>query len=585
MYKDNIFVNGETKKFQVSGLEKALTGETMKNNFEVKQPDWRGRIKRYTRFLARWGWFILLSMILTTAYTYSLPDGTAPSTPSGHNTPTSTTTSKARGTALFTSSFVTPDSYQATLQLEVQLPSTMGLIADNLSTTLYSKVFLNPDTLNLALPKLQTYPQFKDLQLYELQGMVSTTAVTGTRVLQLTATATSVDDAKLVVTTVYQAFVANFHAERLNLINGLLKALTNEYQTIQQDANTSKAEVDSLAASGQANTYLARSEANLNKDQQQLLATISSQMQALEQLKNNGSTEILVPYDIQPHITTIPGSESTRNLRLALSPIIGLLMGLGGALLASRFSRKLPLRGKKRDQILPHILAFIPVLPGVNNDRLRPQALRETASETLPLLRRLRYQAGEYEHRMRVITVTSPIGREGKSTVAASLAITAAQSGLRTILVDANPEHPVLHSWLQMPNSAGTLDAIRALSTGVVGPSPILATNIVKLGFVPIGTTAQQKTTGTAGEAIRIDGLEPFTELLSNQADLVIFDAPSLLSNTNTVNLVTLSDIVLLIVDAKRSNSTRVLEAEELLAKLGAAFATVLNRGDRENLE
>ncbi len=482
----------------------------MKNKFEVKQPGWQSRMSRYRSFLLRWGWFLLLSMILTTAYTYSLPDSTPTAPTSGHST-SSTTLSKARGTALFTSSFVTPDTFQATLQLQVQLPASLGLIADNLSTTLYSKVFLNPDTLNLALPKLQSAsPDFKDLQLYTLQGMLSTTAVTGTRVLQLTATASSVDDAKLVVTTVYQAFVDNFHAERVNLINGLLKSLNSEYLVVQHDADTSKAEVDNLLVTGQGNTFLARSEANLNKQQQALATSISTQIQSLEQLKNNGSSEILQPYST-PRITTIPGSGSTRNLRLLLSPIIGLLMGLCGALLASGFSRKLPLRGKKRDQILPHILAFIPVLPGVNNERLRTQALRETASESLALLRRLRYRAGEHEQRLRVITVTSPISSEGKSTVATSMAIAAAQSGLRTILVDANPDHPVLHTWLQLPNSSGILDAIRALSTGVIGASPILTTNIVKLGFIPIGTSSQQKSAGTAGEAVRIDGLQPFT--------------------------------------------------------------------------
>lgn len=566
-------------------LERALIGEMMKNKFEVKQPGWRGRISRYSRFLVRWGWFLLLSMILTTAYTYSIPDNSVTAPTSSHSSGGTGVTSKARSTTLFSSSFVTPDSYQATLQLQMQLPATLGLIGGNLSTTLYSKVLLNPDTLNLALPELQTHQDFKDLQLSELQGMLSTNAITGTRVLELTATAPSAEDASLVVTTVYQAFVNNFHAERVYIIDGLLKALNGEYLAVQHDADVSKATVDSLNTSGQGNTYLARSEANLNKQQQTLANSISAQIQSLEQLKNNGSSEILQPFTIHPRITTIPGTESTRNLRLALSPIIGLIMGLGGALLASGFSRKLPLRGKKRDQVLPHILAFIPVLPGVNNDRLRTQALRETASESLPLLRRLRYRAGEHEQRLRVITVTSPVGREGKSTVATSLAIAAAQSGLRTILVDANPEHPVLHAWLQLPNSPGILDAIRALSTGVVGASPILSTNIVKLGFVPIGTANQQKSVGTSGEPVRIDGLQPFTELLSNQADLVIVDAPSLLSSTNTVNLVSLSDIVLLVIDAKKSNSSGVLEAEDLLSKLGAAFATVMNRAERETLE
>ncbi len=555
----------------------------MNNKFQVAQPGWRGKLTRYSRFLRRWGWFLLLSIILTTGYTYFTQVGTTLTT-SSSSTGTRATNTRS-GITLFTPVASAPDTYQATLQLQMQLPANLGLIGGNLSTTLYSKVFLDPDTLSLALTNLNKLPEFKDLQVSDLQGLVSTNAITGTRVLELTALGATPDDAITVVTNVYQAFVDNFHAERMYVLNGLLKALSSQYQAVQHDANVSKATVDNLNATGQGNTFLARSEANLNREQQGLASSIYAQMLSLRQRGINGSTEVLQPLNVHPHVTTIPGTGSTWGLRLALSPIIGLIMGLGGALLASGFSRRLPLRGKKRDQVLPHITALIPVLSGLNNDRLRLQALRETASESLPLLRRLRYQAGEHEQRLRVITVTSPKGREGKSTVATSLALAAALSGLRTILVDANIDHPVLHTWLQLPGTVGTLDAIRALSTGMIGTSPILTTNVVKLGFVPIGTISQQKPAGVAEEVLRIDGLQPLTELLSNQADLIIFDAPSLLSNTSAINLVSLSDIVLLIVDAQKSNSSRVLEAEDLLSKVGAAFATVLNRAKRETVE
>ena len=556
----------------------------MNNKFQVAQPGWRGRLTRYSRFLLRWGWFLLLSMILTTSYTYFSQVGTISTTTSSSSTEGRATNTRS-GITLFTPVLSTPDTYQATLQLQMQLPVNMGLISGNLSTTLYSKLFLDPDTLSLALTKLNKLPGFKDLQVSELQGLVSANAITGTRVLELTAIGATPVDAITVVTSVYQAFVDNFHVERMYVLNGLLKALSSEYQAVQHDADVSKATVDNLNATGQGNTFLARSEVNLNREQQGLANSIYTQMLSLRQLGINGSTEILQPLNVHPRVTTIPGTGSTWWLRLALSPIVGLIMGLGGALLAGGFSRRLPLRGKKRDLVLPHITALIPVLSGLNNDRLRLQALREAASESLPLLRRLRYRAGEHEQRLRVITVTSPKGREGKSTVATSLALAAAQSGLRTILVDANIDHPVLHTWLQLPGTVGTLDAIRALSTGMVGTSPILTTNVVKLGFVPIGTTNRQKPAGAAEEVLRIDGLQPLTELLSNQADLIIFDAPSLLSNTNTINLVSLSDIVLLIVDAQKSNSSKVLEAEDLLSKVGIAFATVLNRAKRETAE
>jgi Mrp family chromosome partitioning ATPase len=177
-----------------------------------------------------------------------------------------------------------------------------------------------------------------------------------------------------------------------------------------------------------------------------------------------------------------------------------------------------------------------------------------------------------------VIAVTSPRGHEGKSTVATSLAIAAAQSGLRTLLVDANPERPILHSWFQLPNTNGILDAIRSLATGVAGSSPIVSTNIPKLGFIPIGRSIQRKPSDAQKELLRINGLQPFTELLSNQTDLIIFDGSSLLNDTTSINLVSLSDVAVLVMDAQKSKSSRVLAAEDLLSKMGVPYVTVLNR-------
>jgi non-specific protein-tyrosine kinase len=255
-------------------------------------------------------------------------------------------------------------------------------------------------------------------------------------------------------------------------------------------------------------------------------------------------------------------------------------MGLGGVLLASRFSNTLPLQAKRRAMVLPHITEVVPVLPKLHSNRL--QVLQKASSPSLQVLRHLRYQASEHEQRLQLITITSPKGREGKSTLATSLALAAAQSGQRTILVDANPRKPVLHTWFKLPNTHGTLDTIRSLAGDTVDPSPIRVTSIMKLGLISIGNADQKESSDTLKEPLRVDGLEPFTELLRSQADLVIFDGPSLLTDAGGTNLVMLSDVVLLVVDVQKSQSTTVLEASALLSEMGVSFATVLNRARSE---
>lgn len=531
-----------------------MTGETMKKYSEVNRVNWRTRFVQSLKFTFRWGWFILLAIILTTAATKFIPD-----------TPSVTV-------------------YQATLQVQVQLPAGTGLIADNQSTGLYTKLFTNPDTLNYALPMITRQPQFQDMDLGTLQSLITASPVTGTGYFQLSATATNQQDAQFLVTTVYQAFLDKYHADRSVVVNGLETALTTQLKQVQSDVSYTNSQLQSLRDTGRDNTSQFQLLNDLYKRQVLLQTSISTELAALSR-QGTGSNDLLQLTNNKPNFSSIPGKEPTMSQRLALSPLIGLIMGLGGALLASQFSNRLPLRGKKRALILPHIATIIPVLPDLNNNRTRLQVLKDTSLESYPLLRRLRYQAEEYEQRLRVITVTSPKGHEGKSTVATSLAIAAAQSGLRTLLIDVNPQNPVLHTWFQQPNTYGMLDATRSLETGVVGASPIVATDIPKLGLVPIGTPARQKTSAAQEELLRVNGLQPFTELLSNQADLIIYDGPSLLSDTNTINLASLSDVTVLVMDAQKSKSSRVLAAEDLLSKMGVPYATVLNRTLRETVE
>jgi Mrp family chromosome partitioning ATPase len=54
-----------------------------------------------------------------------------------------------------------------------------------------------------------------------------------------------------------------------------------------------------------------------------------------------------------------------------------------------------------------------------------------------------------------VLLVTSALPAEGKSTVAANLAVLMAQAGKKVTLVDANLRHPTLHEIFDLKNNVG----------------------------------------------------------------------------------------------------------------------------------
>ena len=532
-----------------------MTAEMMNIHLPSNQKGWRVQLAEYSKLLLRWGWFVALAIIAITFASSRIPDALSVS------------------------------NYQAKLIVQVRLPSGLnGAISTKTATTFYSGLLVSPATLNSALLQITKLQQFKDLQLSDLEAAVTTIPVTSTDEVLLIASSDKPQDAAILVTNVYQALINEMQNENSLVVNSLNNALNTELKQLETDAANSTAELQSLSTAGQAKTFQYLLLSNLHNKQLHQINRINSLLLSLER-QGVGSNSILALASNIPVITTVSANQPTQGQRLALSPLVGLIMGLSGAILASRFSNKLPLRGKKREMVLPYITTIIPVLPELHNNRLRLPVLNKFSVEYLLLLRRLVAQAGEDEKELHFITITSPKGREGKSTTATGLALAAAQSGLRTILVDANSQRPVLHKWFQRPNKTGTLETIRSLARGIVGPSSILSTSVTNLSLMPIGNPNQGESPNALEEALRVEGLRPLTELLLSQTNLIIFDCPSLLSGTSAVNLASLSDIVLLIVDAKKSKSSTVLEAREFLSIMGVPFVTILNRAERDVVE
>ena len=172
---------------------------------------------------------------------------------------------------------------------------------------------------------------------------------------------------------------------------------------------------------------------------------------------------------------------------------------------------------------------------------------------------------------------------EGKSTAAISLALAAAQSGLRTLLIDAHPQHPILHHWFHLPNEQGLLNSLRHRDTSNPALPPVMRTFYQNVSLLPIGNSDQAISLLT--EDLPIDALHTLKKQLLTQADIVIFDGPPLLDDANATHLAQISDATVLVVDAQRSQSTWIIQAENLLSVLGVSSATLVNRTDVDTVE
>jgi non-specific protein-tyrosine kinase len=171
---------------------------------------------------------------------------------------------------------------------------------------------------------------------------------------------------------------------------------------------------------------------------------------------------------------------------------------------------------------------------------------------------------------IRTLVVTSPAAGAGKSTTVANLAVTMAQSGRRTILVDCDLRRPQLHEFFDLPNGEGLTNAILDENA----PLALQATSVENLWLLTSGPKPPNPA-----DLLGSKQTDRVIRLLSEQADIVLFDAPPVLGLTDAAVLGAKVDGALLVVRAGKTRREHAEQAKELLekAKVNIVGATLTN--------
>ncbi len=143
---------------------------------------------------------------------------------------------------------------------------------------------------------------------------------------------------------------------------------------------------------------------------------------------------------------------------------------------------------------------------------------------------------------LRRLLVTSAAPSEGKTTVACSVAIGLAQSGLRVCIVDCDLRRPRLHRIFGRINDTGVTNVL-------VGDASIedviKATVVDNLWSIPAGPTPPNPA-----DMLHSDRFRSFLADLSERFDRVVLDSPPVAAVTDSVILSTLVDGVVFVVRA-----------------------------------
>jgi polysaccharide biosynthesis transport protein len=171
----------------------------------------------------------------------------------------------------------------------------------------------------------------------------------------------------------------------------------------------------------------------------------------------------------------------------------------------------------------------------------------------------------------RLIQVTSPDIGDGKSTLITNLGICIAQSGKRTIIIDADLRRPRIHKMFGLTATSGLASAI---SGEVAWRDAVQATSIAGLSFLPCGPLPQNPSELLTSPRL----LEVLTEIKADY-DFVLVDTPPLLAVTDPCVVAPRVDCVLLILRLSKQSGPHAERAREILASLGVKILGVVVNG------
>lgn len=270
---------------------------------------------------------------------------------------------------------------------------------------------------------------------------------------------------------------------------------------------------------------------------------------------------------------SLPGAPSSPKPRIALllGLLLGIALGVGAAVLAETLDTTV--KGKEDLQRLtgsaplgiiaddPEV-AHRPLVVHVGSQSPRAETFRQL---------RTNLQYADVDRPVRSLVLTSAISGEGKSTTACNLAITMAEAGLRSVLVEADLRRPRVNEYMGLENAVGL--------TSVLAGAASLDEALQPWGHHQLWVLPSGPLPPNPSEILGSRQMVELLMALDERADVVVLDAPPLLPVTDAAVLARIADGAVLVVQAQHTKREHVSRCLEALASVDSRLlGTVVNR-------
>ncbi|MEV7458193.1 polysaccharide biosynthesis tyrosine autokinase [Pseudarthrobacter oxydans] len=302
-------------------------------------------------------------------------------------------------------------------------------------------------------------------------------------------------------------------------------------------------------------------------------AVADSLIKAVDQLerpKTGGTSPVSISVT-KP--ASAPSSSSAPNTRVNLiaGTLLGLAVGIGLVLLRSALDNRIRSEADLRK------VTDAPLLGGISYDadagvhplltQTPPQSPRAEAFRRL----RTNLHFTHVANQAKTVLVTSSLPGEGKSTTAANLAISLAETGQNVCLIDADLRRPMVGEYLGLEKGAG-------LTTALVGDLDVNDL-FQQWGDGGLYVLTSGGIPPNPSELLGSDAMKQLIERLEQVFDAIIIDAPPLLPVTDAAVLSQHVGGVVLVVGSQILKLQDLQKALDALALVDSKLlGVVMNR-------
>ncbi len=492
------------------------------------------------------------------------------------------------GSSVLLVSLMIPPIYRSTTIIQVVIHS--GGNQSDINELLASNQLVQTESqLATSDPILQDvvvhHPQ---ITVSQLENMVSSEPKLNTQLFELHVQDGDARQAANLTNEIAKAFIEHQEKARQQEDMADQQQLQQEITTTQNQMQVTKSQLS--AAHGQSVDNL---EAQLTMLQQH-----NSQWQsALAQLELTEAQSGNFLLIVQPALPETDPVEPKVLLNTSAGFVVGLLFGLLLILVVEQVDPHVGTAMVIRQIVDWPVLSIVWRSREPENEHITNPIVRSINMEAYRMLRS-NIGFAEVDKPLRSLLVTSTLPSEGKSTIAINLAICMAMAGKSTLLIDADLRCPVLHDKFGLAaDKPGLSNAI--LSCGMSGfqVSSLLCTHqaivdakvislenyMYMVGVPHLRVMPSGPLPPDPSELFDSSAMQRFFQALSRSgAEVIIFDASSLLELSDAITLSSKVDGTIMVIDPKRVCKQQLKQVQVNLTQVGAhVVGYVMNKQRR----